>query len=573
MATPPARRVGLSHRHAPGHLLKSIKPNTETTTTAKTAAKPESKPRGGRPQLKVPEPDPDDISAPPLASSDSEDDGIAGNAEAGLESDLQPQSLGDSSDSDGPPRGAISSTNFISLGQKGERKGRRTKGRVTKAASHHSVESDGLQPGARKRKRPSDTSNDKGKSKKNAIAEPESAVPPSSSGSHLTNGHGFTRKAKVKATFGKKVSNSQESRKSRASEESSSANFRPPPEFNNDTPRKSHKFLVPDKDTFSSPIKTVPPRRLDFQRDSDSDTDDDTAVFSQPRSNTDDVDVVVKRKPRAKQKVTPLLPNKRNTASKEKKEATPESPPSPRAKFVMPAQLSDFKPPKTTSAGSMDNDDLSDGSSSTLSSLGPLFPDKDGEEDDDAEALCPWCGATVDVKQLEEFSKGKRLNVWMQTEFCKAHKKKSAMATWKSRSYPQVKWARLEKRFKNHQERLLSIINGEESHYRTVLADKIELGQARSMKKEKNLNPGYYGPRGFNIMCDYLVKEFSDMLKKKAIHDKVIAGRGPAAFIQSVLVAELGVQLIMEDMHVSMEEARGILEESKALGELVHAEI
>ncbi|KAH6604689.1 rtc4-like domain-containing [Trichoderma cornu-damae] len=346
------------------------------------APRPESKARGGRPQLKVPDPVPvpEDIFAPPLASSDSEGDDMAASTAADLESSRQPQPLADSSDSDGPPRGAIPATSFTS---------------------------------------------------------------------HLTNGHGFTRQAKVKATFGKKkMPGSQERRKSRG--ETASANFRPPPEFDNDTPRKSSKFIVPDDNAFSSPIKN--------------------GLTLRP--------------------------------------------------------------------------------------------------------LCPWCGAMVDTKQLQDFSKGRRLNVRMQTKFCEAHKKKSAMATWESRSYPQVKWARLEKRFKNHQDRLLGIINGEEeSYYRAALADKIELGQARSMKKEENLNPGYYGPRGFNMMCDYLVSEFGDMLKKKAIHDRVIAGRGSAAFIQSVLVAELGVQLIMEDMRVSSEEARGILEESKALGELVHAEV
>lgn len=282
-----------------------------------------------------------------------------------------------------------------------------------------------------------------------------------------------------------------------------------------------------------------------------------------------------------------MLPNKRNATRKkeeEKKEEPAQVPSSPAAKFVIPAQLSDFQIPKTTTTAATSNgggddidNDLSDGSSG-LSSLGSLFPDKDGEEEQQQEggggskALCPWCGAAVDMKQLTEFSKGKRLNVRKQTEFCEAHKKKSAIVTWESKAYPKVAWASLEKRFGAHRARLLSIINGGESHYRAVLADKIELGQARSINKDENLNPGYYGPRGFNMMCDYLVLEFSDMLKKKAIHDKVIAGRGPSIFIQSVLVAELGVQLIMEDMHVSQEEARDILEESKALGDLVHAE-
>ncbi|OAQ95899.1 hypothetical protein LLEC1_07105 [Akanthomyces lecanii] len=93
------------------------------------------------------------------------------------------------------------------------------------------------------------------------------------------------------------------------------------------------------------------------------------------------------------------------------------------------------------------------------------------------------------------------------------------------------------------------------------------------MKREESFNPGYYGPRGFNAMCDYLVGEFSGVLKKRAVDDRVIAGRGSAAFIQAVLVAELGVRLIMDDMRLSETKARQLMEHSKVLGELVQPEI
>ncbi|KAM5356206.1 hypothetical protein ACJ41O_002852 [Fusarium nematophilum] len=174
---------------------------------------------------------------------------------------------------------------------------------------------------------------------------------------------------------------------------------------------------------------------------------------------------------------------------------------------------------------------------------------------------------------LAEFAKGRRLNVQMQTKFCRKHKKETAMKTWRERGYPHVEWQGLDHRFEDHREYLLKIVHGKPSHFRNILADKIESGQARSTKKEGNLNPGYYGPRGCRLMCDYLVEEFGELLKENAVGDRVIAGRGPAAFIQSVLVAELAVQLIMEDMDVSAGEARKIMEESKAVGEMIHEEV
>lgn len=249
MTTPPARRLGLSIRHSPGHLLKSLNPNngtttvaaaTTTTTTTTTAAasssaaittttaktttaahKSDSKPRGGRSQLKIPEPIPEDIFAPPLASSDVDDDDDDDDnnddktAEANLESNEQARLYADSSDSEALPRGAISATNFTSSNQNGRRQSLRTRSQETKAASQLPRESAEVEPGTRKRKRQSGTSIDKGSSKKNALDEPDTSALPSSSASHFTNSQGFVKKPKVKNTFGRRSLNSQESRKSR----------------------------------------------------------------------------------------------------------------------------------------------------------------------------------------------------------------------------------------------------------------------------------------------------------------------------------------------------------------------
>ena len=213
-----------------------------------------------------------------------------------------------------------------------------------------------------------------------------------------------------------------------------------------------------------------------------------------------------------------------------------------------------------------DLDQLSDTGSDNM-------PPENEENPQDKMTQCPWCGDAVSEQSLKDYSKGKRLNVQMQTRFCAKHKKETAMVTWRERGYPHIDWERLEERLKDHQHYLSKIVDGKTSHYRNVLAEKIRTGQARSLKKEGDLNPGYYGPRGCKLMCDYLVEEFGESLKEKATQDRVIAGRGSAAFIQVVLVAELAVQLIMEDMNVSPGDAREIMEESKTLGELLHEEV
>ncbi|QYS94458.1 Restriction of telomere capping protein 4 [Trichoderma simmonsii] len=576
MVTPPVRRSRTEAK------TKTKTTTTTTTTEAAPKPKPESRTQTRRSQIKIPEPVPDepvldDIFAPPLASSDLEDEGTAEDADDNVEAE---QPIADSSDSDdAPPRGAISSTTFTSQSQKG---GRQTRRSTLKEVSKLKEEPEESQSTAKKRKRPADGSPEKSKPKKNALPKRDPTVQPLNMASHLLNAQGFTKQSKVKATFGKKNLLAQGIRLPKGLEEPSTpVKFKEPPGYGTNTPRQSWKFLVPDSVGADSPIKRT--RKLNMvepilyegededaeDADEDDEEDDDTVTYSQPGSFTGDAKRAAKDKSKAKRKANPLRSRKSTAVKGEPKEdaATITSSPPP-AKFVMPAQLSDFVPPGNGNGDDIGDGDLSDASSSGLSSLGSLFPDKEG----DGGAQCPWCGATVDMKLLKDFSNGKRLNVRLQTKFCEEHRKKSAMKTWESKAYPEVEWSTLESRFKKHQTHLLDIINGEESFYRTRLAAKIEQGQGRSMKKEENLNPGYYGPRGFNMMCDYLVKEYSDMLKKKAVHDKVIAGRGSAAFIQAVLVAELGVQLIMEDMLVSPEEARHILEESKPIGDLVHAD-
>jgi hypothetical protein len=245
----------------------------------------------------------------------------------------------------------------------------------------------------------------------------------------------------------------------------------------------------------------------------------------------------------------------------------------------------EYKPPTFVAPAEIDgmqtsNSDIGSTSSPVLSDLDELSDTETINEElladknslDDRMTKCPWCGDLVSEQALKDYSKGRRLNVQMQTRFCAKHKKETALDTWRERGYPHVDWSRLEGRLDDHRAYLTKIVNGKQSFFRDILAEKIETGQARSLKKEGNLNPGYYGPRGCKLMCDYLVEEFGESLKENATKDRVIAGRGSAAFIQSVLVAELAVQLIMEDMDVSASEAREIMEESKAIGELIHEE-
>jgi hypothetical protein len=265
---------------------------------------------------------------------------------------------------------------------------------------------------------------------------------------------------------------------------------------------------------------------------------------------------------------------KEKAKRKSKRQEKEEGEPTPKAIFKVDFDRPDPEPLGEEGDVDLDGDlseaegDEKDGAKDDV----PQFRSFGGTDDDDDPApvsLCPWCGEPVDEELLKKFSKGQRMNVRLQTRFCQRHKRDTAMEAWALKAYPAIDWDSLPQRIETHHDSLLDIVDGQESYYRSRLAEKINAGEARSMRKEENLNPGYYGPRGFNLMCDRLVQRFSSLLKEKAVKDRVISGRGSAAFIQSVLVAELATFLIMEDMGVPYDEARDIMEESKAIGEIV----
>ena len=65
---------------------------------------------------------------------------------------------------------------------------------------------------------------------------------------------------------------------------------------------------------------------------------------------------------------------------------------------------------------------------------------------------------------------------------------------------------------------------------------------------------------------------FSSQIRRLAASDKIISSGGVSGYVQAVLVPELAVLLVKEDMRVDDEEARGILQESIEIGDLLNEE-
>ncbi|CEI65038.1 hypothetical protein FVEN_g11899 [Fusarium venenatum] len=562
------RIVGMSKHSKPATLLSTFNANVNKKQKQKLQQEPE------------------DFTAPPVSSGD-EDEG-EDKEETPPVADLKLRSsraknhtISDSDDS-GPERsnrGNIKRTNFptSSAGKSREKTGRGTEKRASEQSTAEDTE---------------ETSSSS--SKRRRVAS-ESRDDPAN---HFKDTRGFTKSSNSKVKYGyfksgkgpqasrgsqafrgsqdsqtKKGKGNGKERKTLTEQDGNDDLLNSPPNKDKATfklvPRgsltppklesKKRKLNVP-LDDLGSPKKQVGSTMISPSREnacSSQDKKGGPTSASQESSSRE----------RGVFRVPEMIKNKK--PKKKERSPTPEYKP---ATFINPVDIdSDFD---------LEGDNADSVSSPILSDLDQLsdtesneIPPEDEKSLEERMAKCPWCGDAVSEQSLKDYSKGKRLNVRMQTRFCAKHKKETAMDTWRERCYPHIDWDRFEKRLEDHQQYLAKIVDGKESHYRNMLAEKIQTGQARSLKKEGDLNPGYYGPRGCKVMCDYLVEEFGESLKDNATKDRVIAGRGSAAFIQSVLVAELAVQLIMEDMNVNAREAREIMEESKTLGELLHEEI
>lgn len=191
-----------------------------------------------------------------------------------------------------------------------------------------------------------------------------------------------------------------------------------------------------------------------------------------------------------------------------------------------------------------------------------------------AAAHCPMCGQSVDPELLERHTTRGRMTIRQQTTFCFLHKRREAEETRRSNRYPEVDWNGLEARFTEHKGFIKDILEGKRtSHFASLLSNKVEAGKDRTLlKTDESLTPGYYGPRGLRLMTELIMHSFSDTVRKRAVEDHLVSARTYTGYVQSVLVPELAVRLIMDDMDVDEEGARQIMQESGDLGDVLHEE-
>ncbi|KAK7738488.1 hypothetical protein SLS53_006007 [Cytospora paraplurivora] len=488
--------------------------------------------------------EPEDVTAPPIGSSESED-----------ETFVTVQQYQDSSDDDVPARGDIARSTFgpkpVSTAANATRghQGRSSASRTVKAPQSRSARSgakravdDIESSGAEEIK-----SSRSGKKAKRSHGDEYPSL-----GSQMEDGFLLERSKKpLKAGFGKKAKKFQNVDASREST--------PRKEF--EMPRRMPASVSPEKpkkfkatqvevERSSPGLDPIPfkARSSGVQSESSELSDVDSSVFSDP--------------PRPQEGSKKEKPNRRQPKKGKKKflkEITPEVM-SQKPEFKMPEGYDDF---------ALDTEpmriDMSTNEDSKPAKRAALGPDK---------ASCPMCDEPVDRQWLREFSKNQRMSIARQAKFCHLHKKRSAKETWAAKGYPDIKWEELRSRIAGQHDFLESLINGKASHFGELHREKIESGKNRTLLRTKDyLTPGYYGLRGMSVMTETIVEMFSALLRERAPRYKLISARGYTGFVQSVMVPELAVKLIQEDMCLDDEEAaREVMRESMSIGEILNDE-
>ncbi|KFY41031.1 hypothetical protein V494_03238 [Pseudogymnoascus sp. VKM F-4513 (FW-928)] len=206
---------------------------------------------------------------------------------------------------------------------------------------------------------------------------------------------------------------------------------------------------------------------------------------------------------------------------------------------------------------------------------------------DPNETKCPMCGTSVPLPLLLDFAASFpsvdpfSMRIQVQSRFCSHHRRHTAAS---SETYPSIAWPELPSRVRAHLPSIRALLedpdSAEPSHYRDRLADDIAVGRNRtliqSIMSEESSRvrvPGYYGPRGARVMQDEILDVLSNELREAAVRDVVVSARGVAVYVTSVLVLEVGILLVMDDLGVGRDEARGVMEKSAAWGTLVNEEL
>lgn len=191
---------------------------------------------------------------------------------------------------------------------------------------------------------------------------------------------------------------------------------------------------------------------------------------------------------------------------------------------------------------------------------------------------CPLCDSTLDLmfqRQLKDLGVG--ASVQQRMDFCKDHRRAENLKAANAAKYPaeNIDWLSVRRRAKLLLPQIEKIIIGDVpgKFYNASVEDaKLAKGKMNNLISQnfEKYTPGYYGPKGAAILGEVISENLQRTLRARSKVDQLISKNGVGAFVQNVLVPEMGLRLIMEDMKISEEEAIKVMADTIIIGEVLN---
>jgi len=250
--------------------------------------------------------------------------------------------------------------------------------------------------------------------------------------------------------------------------------------------------------------------------------------------------------------------------------------------FINPREKFGFGVMREVSLKRLSDDDLDGDDDLSSKSPGPAIEGRNLAQSPPPGAekgVCQGCNEPLPTGFLDTWKNGNfseghiPMLEWM--DICTEHKAVSLREEWMERGYPEIDWKGMKKRIETHYKPIKAIVHGEtESPFMAIFKQQekdVRGNPILLIQKDHRLQyPGYYGPRGANIMLHWLLRRFGNEITTRNNETSNLAHSSAAAFVQAVLVPEMAVRLIMEDMKITEKRAREVLEESRSIGEILN---
>ncbi|RVD80798.1 uncharacterized protein DFL_008689 [Arthrobotrys flagrans] len=203
------------------------------------------------------------------------------------------------------------------------------------------------------------------------------------------------------------------------------------------------------------------------------------------------------------------------------------------------------------------------------------------------EYRCPMCNEEVSKQLYESYLPDleKKYKIDLRRKFHKSHKLAKVHKKVSELDIPEIDWETLEERCKKHFPYLSDIMARKtKSHFRDLsekfnkmkLKDKSRVEAMFDDGNWEKTFPGYYGPRGSEIMGDAISNNkliMSALKELSAAKDITTIRGGAGSYIQSILIPELGTRLIMDDFGMADDEidrGRELMENTIDIGLLLN---